>query len=234
MLCLVGMFSIQSPGDNISVALRKLLQGGRRGEFATKGAGSLNIKDQVSRNLMQASGLTKFILCRCTSAIWGQFCLLVHLAFCVPPVPQESLLEGGSSISFGSPHSHLEARNHWWLWHFLFINNGRRHFHSTDCVNIQYLLFWCHSVWWSLGPSTSPQMNQFCSLLWLSNRRNSLLNLRSTGPGNLDFEIGWGKLCFFQPWHSGSKSLHACLIFSSKKGLDSLATGSTKFETWRP
>ena len=24
--------------------------------------------------------------------------------------------------SFGSHHSHLEARNCWWLWHFLFIN----------------------------------------------------------------------------------------------------------------
>ena len=24
--------------------------------------------------------------------------------------------------SFGSPHSHLEARNWWWLWHFLFID----------------------------------------------------------------------------------------------------------------
>ena len=23
--------------------------------------------------------------------------------------------------SLGSPHSHLEARNHWWLWHFLLI-----------------------------------------------------------------------------------------------------------------
>ena len=30
---LVGMFRTQSPGDNISVALRKLLQGGRRGKL---------------------------------------------------------------------------------------------------------------------------------------------------------------------------------------------------------
>ena len=27
-----------------------------------------------------------------------------------------------TGLKFGSPHSHLEARNHWWLWHFLFIN----------------------------------------------------------------------------------------------------------------
>ena len=43
------MFRTPSPGDSISVALRKPLQRGRRGsqaidEFATKGAGSLNIK----------------------------------------------------------------------------------------------------------------------------------------------------------------------------------------------
>ena len=42
-----------SLGDSISVALRKLLQGGKRGsqdiyKFATKEAGTLNIKDQVS------------------------------------------------------------------------------------------------------------------------------------------------------------------------------------------
>ena len=47
---LVGMFRTLSPGDGISVALRKLLQGGRRGsqviyKFAAEGAGSLNIKE---------------------------------------------------------------------------------------------------------------------------------------------------------------------------------------------
>ena len=36
---------------------------------------------------------------------------------------------------------------------------------------MQYLLFsfWLHSVWQSLGPSTSLQMVQFHSILWLSN-----------------------------------------------------------------
>ena len=50
---LVGIFRTLSLGDSILVTLRKLLQGGRRGsqaiyKFATKGAGSLNFKDQVS------------------------------------------------------------------------------------------------------------------------------------------------------------------------------------------
>ena len=44
--------------------------------------------------------------------------------------------------SFGSPHSHLEPRNCWWLWHFLFINmagdifipqSGRQRFEFQLC-----------------------------------------------------------------------------------------------------
>ena len=46
----MGMFRTQSPGDGISVALGKRLKGGRRVnqaiyKCATKGTGSLNIKD---------------------------------------------------------------------------------------------------------------------------------------------------------------------------------------------
>ena len=99
---------------------------------------------------IQASGLTEFIAFICTSAIWAKSCFLVHLkqwqlwqmaAPCAPPAPQQSpwrvdhhggwiTMASGSpwrvaasaGLSFGSPHSHLEARNHWWLWHFLFID----------------------------------------------------------------------------------------------------------------
>ena len=49
----MGMVRTLNVGDHLSVALRKLLQGGRRGsqaiyKFATKGASSLNLKDQIS------------------------------------------------------------------------------------------------------------------------------------------------------------------------------------------
>ena len=49
---LVKTFRSPSLGDSISVALRKLLQGGRRGsqatnKFVTKGADNLNIEDQI-------------------------------------------------------------------------------------------------------------------------------------------------------------------------------------------
>ena len=47
------IFRTLSLGDSISVALRTLLQGGRRGsqdvyKFMTKGAGSLNVKGHIS------------------------------------------------------------------------------------------------------------------------------------------------------------------------------------------
>ena len=50
---MVEMFRTPKLGDSTSVTLRKLLKSGRREsqavyKFATKEAGSLNIKDQVS------------------------------------------------------------------------------------------------------------------------------------------------------------------------------------------
>ena len=72
-------------------------------------------------------------------------CFLVHLkeegqmwqmaASCIPhpsfpPSPSSSAItveDGsiwitGTVFQFGSPHSHLEAENRWWLWLFLFID----------------------------------------------------------------------------------------------------------------
>ena len=74
-------------------------------KFPTKGAGSLNIKDQVSSYFpmygkMQVSGLTEFIPLIYTSAIWGHSCFLIHLASCIPPAPQ--LSPWGVAASAGS------------------------------------------------------------------------------------------------------------------------------------
>ena len=71
---LVGMFWTPSPGDSISVALRKLLQRDKREsqaihKFETKGSGSLN---------KQRPGITEFTPFICTSAIWNQSCFPVH------------------------------------------------------------------------------------------------------------------------------------------------------------
>ena len=136
---LVGMFRTLSPGDSISVARRKLLQWGGRGSkatymFAAKGAGSLNTKiryqvkelnilcmgkckplGSLNSSAPQLSGADPVSLFTWRSGRWllpafsqllsnhrGKWQYLLH-------------------HSFGSPHSHLEARSHWWLWHFLFI-----------------------------------------------------------------------------------------------------------------
>ena len=72
LLYLVGIFETPSPGDSISVALRKLLQGGRRGsqatyKFATKGTGSLNIEDycQVRKISYQVKEFSVLCVGRC-------------------------------------------------------------------------------------------------------------------------------------------------------------------------
>ena len=56
------MLRTPRPGGSISIALRKLLQGGRREsqniyKFATKGAGSLNIKDYCYVNKLGKPGI---------------------------------------------------------------------------------------------------------------------------------------------------------------------------------
>ena len=73
---------------------------------------------------MQASGLTEF-----TPFIAPQLsgANLISLFSLLPAFPQLLSNHHGEwqhllDQSFGSPHSHLEARNRWWLWHFLFID----------------------------------------------------------------------------------------------------------------
>ena len=119
---LMGMFRTLSPRDSISVALRKLLQGSYR-QVCNKGSRqselNLMIRYQgIQHSLygkMQALGFTEFIPFFCTSAVWGQSCLLVQLASCIPPAPLQSpwrvVLSTGSK--FGELL--LEARNHSWL-----------------------------------------------------------------------------------------------------------------------
>ena len=110
---------------------------------------------------MQASGLTGFIPSICSSAIWGQPCFPVHLmerqmaASCIPQLLSNH--HGGwqhpQNQSFGSPRLHLEARNHWWLWCFLFIDMARNIFISQTSGR---KLILCLS--WDI---TSPVFNLF-------------------------------------------------------------------------
>ena len=133
------MFRTPSLRNSISVALTKLLRGVcRRGsqaiyKLAKKGAGSLNIRNQIS-------SLRNIAFCVWEGAsLWAHWIHSFHrhLGYLGPnPVslfilllilfPQllSNHLQGASIswFSFGSPRVHLEARNRWWPCYFLFID----------------------------------------------------------------------------------------------------------------
>ena len=151
------MFRTPSSGDSISVALRKMLQGG-----GGVGGGVVRLYTSLQQRYQEVwtskircqvkeflyvgrckplGSLNSFLSCVCQLP-GAKSCFLVHLkewqmaASCIPappPPPCSSAITNhliwGTwrewhrlDCSFGTSHSHLEARNHWWLWHFLFID----------------------------------------------------------------------------------------------------------------
>ena len=134
---------IRSLGYNISVALRKLLQGSGRErqatyKFVTKKAGSLNIKDccEVKKKSNKVKEFSTVCMGRCKplgslnpslsyvlqlSGI--KSCFLVHLkgwqmaVSCLPPVSQSLPLGWQHLLDWrsGSSHSQFEAKNRWWM-----------------------------------------------------------------------------------------------------------------------
>ena len=143
------MFRTRSPGDGISVALRKLLQGGRRGTQAIykqrlymqqreQSVWTSKIKYQVKEFSILYMGRCRPLASRIHS-FHMHLCYLGPILFpgspygvvdvekaasCLPLAAQQSpwRVEASANPSLGSPHSHLEARNRWWLWHFLLID----------------------------------------------------------------------------------------------------------------
>ena len=61
-------------------------------------------------------------------------------ASCIPPAPQQS--PSGSGQHLLDPHLHLEARNCWWLWHFLFVDMAGDIFISQS----KYLFHWVETI----------------------------------------------------------------------------------------
>ena len=173
------MFRTLSSENSILLGQRKLFQrDGRRNQaifkFATRRAGGLDIKNQISSygNLVffiwedatLLSSLNQFL--SCASQLSGaKSCFLFHLKewqtwqMAVSVISWKSsavtLGDGGIFwISFWSPYSHLEARNHWWLWHSLFIDLTGDIFISQVCI-VKAMVFpvvmnrcksWTHKV----------------------------------------------------------------------------------------
>ena len=80
----------------------------------------------------------------------------VHMSIPVPPlIPHPPFLPWCPYISFVLYSCVSDG-----LYQFVQIPH--------TCVSMWYLFFWLHSVWQSLGPSTSLHMTQFCSSLRLS------------------------------------------------------------------
>jgi len=130
-----GMFRTLSPRDSISVALRKRSKEAID-KFATKGAASPNWTWRSGIGVyakMQASGLTEFTPFICTSAVWGQSLLLAQLASRIPPVPLQSPWRVAPFTGSKFGELLLEARNHCWLWRYLFINMAGDIFISQNC-----------------------------------------------------------------------------------------------------
>ena len=74
---------------------------------------------------MQASGLPGLIPFRCTSAVWGQSCLLVHFTSCIPPAPQQS------------PWRRAVASGGWKFWEPSFTLGGQ-----TSLMAVTFLVYW--------------------------------------------------------------------------------------------
>ena len=110
-------------------------------------------------------GCTELIPFTCISVIWSPFCFLVHLTSCISPVHQQPprgfFLQQSKphslDPSFENLHSHLEARNCWWLWHFLFLDLARDTFISQSFpIVIKSTIFGRHFMtffffFWSHG-----------------------------------------------------------------------------------
>ena len=137
---LVGMLKMRSPGERISVALRKLLQGGGKESqavymFATtdQAIWTLKIKYQVKEFSLlcmercKPLGSLNSFLSYASQLSGAKSCFLFHLVSCIPPALQLSaIIHGGwrhpLDHNFRSSLSCLETRNHWWLWQFLIID----------------------------------------------------------------------------------------------------------------
>ena len=163
LLYLVGMFRTWSPGDSISVA-EKTASGRQEGK-----SGYIQVCSKGSRlPEHQGSGikLRNSAFCvREAAGLWarwihpfhmllsyrGPSCFLVHPAPCGPPAPQQSPQGVAASLhpSFESSHSHVEARNPWWLGHFLFINMAGHIFISQVPVGYHSAIFRTIACLWN-------------------------------------------------------------------------------------
>ena len=124
------MFRTPSAGAWSSQALRKLLQGGRGEVMLYTSLQQRELAVWTAKIRHQAKEFSILCMGRCNPHSFhvhlgyraNSVSFILLLAF--PQLFSKMVLESNThcGISLGSSHSHLEARNHWWLWYFLLIN----------------------------------------------------------------------------------------------------------------
>ena len=123
------MFRTPSPGDSISVALRKLLQGD---------GGEVRLCRSLQQREQEVWTSKIKYLKNLAFCVWEDYSFHMQLSYHGRPVSFFTLVLAFPQLlsnlcgrwwqlldcSFESPHSHLGARNRWRLWHFLFIDTA--------------------------------------------------------------------------------------------------------------
>ena len=116
--------------------------------------------------------------------------------FLHPPSSSAISVEGGSIGSFGSPHSRLEARNHWWLWHFLLIWQEIFSFHKC--------------MFWYADHCLETNMNFYSGALsWTTPNQFPCIYP--------SFDCNWGIILKYPPGFLGSKGSETIILLIIKK-----------------
>ena len=137
------MFRTLSPGDSVLVALRKVIQGTRKGvriytslQRSEQAVWTSKMRYQIKEVSILCMGRWKPLgsmnsfLAHAPQLSGANPVFLAHLKeweIALLASPQLLSYHCGEwwhllDLSFGNPYSHLEARNCWWLWHFLLID----------------------------------------------------------------------------------------------------------------
>ena len=160
------MFRTPSPGDSISVALRKLLQGD---------GGEVRLCRSLQQREQEVWTSKIKYLKNLAFCVWEDYSFHMQLSYHGRPVSFFTLVLAFPQLlsnlcgrwwqlldcSFESPHSHLEARNRWGLCHFLFVDMAGDGFFSHS--NHTYQLYLLQAALKALSLLTS-LFNQ--ALLW--------------------------------------------------------------------
>ena len=192
------MFRTPSPGDSLSVALRKLLQGD---------GGEVRLCRSLPQREQEVWTSKIKYLKNLAFCVWEDYSFHMQLSYQGRPVSFFTLVlafpqllsnqRGGwqhrLDCGLGSPHSHLEARNHWWLWHFLLIWQEIFSFHKCR--------------FWYAGHCLKTNMNFYSGALsWIAPNQFPCIHP--------SFDCNWGIILKYPPGFLISKGSERIVLLT--------------------